>query len=276
MCLLGYTEFPKITTEYSNRLCLLCCYSFGVMTSFMSTSSPFVFFLILDGTSLWPDQMFCPACYHWVHQQCSVPSRIDALAEALNIEFLVPELSNWEPLPGTQDNREDANRYNLSQMWTYHICYHQSGKGQKNQIIICDKPVVISFLFLRFDFNGWSKKCWVVDTFRKNDRSTTITHGSKHFPWPSIYWCSADVPRNHNWFTNIRRKIEWGKFASIDFVFLLKSTEVTWKRRRPDTSCLIFYWLWQSSPSISSSLQSPLSSSHLILTVSFQLKFLDH
>lgn len=166
----------------------------------------------------------------------------------------------------------------------YHRCGHlifvitKVEKGKKNQVIICDKPVVISFLFLRFDFKGGSKKCWVVDTFRKNNSSTTITHGSKHFcwPWRSDCWCSADVPRNHSWLTNLRQKIERGKFASIDFVFLLKSTEVTWKRRRPDTSCLIFYWLWQSSPSISSSLQSPLSSSHLILTVSFQLKFLNY
>ena len=126
---------------------------------------------------------------------------------------------------------------------------------------------------LRFDFYWWSRKCWVVDTFRKNNRSTTMTQGSKHWPWPLR---SVDVTRNHSWLTNLRQKIERGKFASIDFVFLLKSTEVTWKRRRPDTSCLIFYWLWQSSPSISSSLQSPLSSSHLILTVSFQLKFLNY
>ena len=88
-----------------------------------------------------------------------------------------------------------------------------------------------------------------------------MTQGSKHWPWPLR---SVDVTRNHSWLTNLRQKIERGKFASIDFVFLLKSTEVTWKRRRPDTSCLIFYWLWQSSPSISSSLQSPLSSSHLL------------
>ena len=85
-----------------------------------------------------------------------------------------------------------------------------------------------------------------------------MTQGSKHWPWPLR---SVDVTRNHSWLTNLRQKIERGKFASIDFVFLLKSTEVTWKRRRPDTSCLIFYWLWQSSPSISPSLQSPLSSS---------------